>query len=134
LDILNEFLNFWDSEDALFNAESPLEPINIEQAYGILLWVGLLAHDCQYSLMSWEHEHKDLGIVPRQLWDNTVIDATATLVKLELGTDDRLSQAKDQFPLPFCNLNSPKTVPLPQCSASTALARVSRPATEADIR
>lgn len=116
------------------NTESPLEPINVEQAYGILLRIGLLAHDCQYSLMSWEHEYKDLGIVPRDLWNNTVIDATATLVRLELSTKDRLSQAKQIFPPPFRNLNLQKALPPPPCSASTALARVSHSATEGDIQ
>jgi len=72
--------------------------------------------------------------VPRQLWATAVIDATDTLVKLELAADDRLSQAKDQFPPLLFNLNSPQILPPTPCSASTALARASHPATEADIR
>jgi hypothetical protein len=131
---LNIFLDFWNSEDALFNPLLPSEPVDVEQAYSILLKVGLLAHDCVYSLHLWKHEYKHLGSVPRELYNNSLIDSTPTLVKLELSTADQLSQARHIFPPPFHTLSSPSNLPSQPYSTCTALARVPSMPTATEVQ
>jgi len=131
---LNIFLNFWNSEDAILNPLLPSEPVDVEQAYSTLLKVGLLAHDCVYSLHSWKHEYKYLGNVSRKLRNNSLIDPTPTLVKLESSTADRLSQARDIFPPPFHTSSSQSNLPPQPYSARTALSRVASIPAAAEVR